>query len=140
MASLNYYLSLDNFKGESKVKGHSGEIELLSFSWGRQNNSPRNSGTGTKQSVHLPAIFLSKKSDSTTPQIMRYCATGKHIEKGRITVEQVQKDGTGKPYLILELEDIFIPNVQIMPEDMRGGLPMESFSLDYGKIKYTYIT
>ncbi|MDQ3131092.1 MAG: type VI secretion system tube protein Hcp [Acidobacteriota bacterium] len=134
---FNYYLRLDGIKGESKATGHSGEIELLSYSM-EQGNIAIHSGSGsaTKQSVHIHTMHITKKMDLTTVKLMEYSASGKRIPTGKITIEKVLKDGSTKPFVIIDLEDITIPSYQPDQGVMQDGLPIGAFTIDFAKIKW----
>ena len=61
------FLTLEGVKGESQRKGHEGEIELISFSFGATNPSSIGigSGGGTGK-VSLSSFNVMKKTDASS--------------------------------------------------------------------------
>ena len=127
--AVDMFLKLDGIKGESLDAKHKGEIEVLSFSWGMSQVGSSGAGGGSgKVSVH--DISITKVTDSSTPQLMKSCATGQHIPTGLITVRKAGE----KPleYLKIKLTDILISSVQM--GGARSGTPSESFTLNFAKM------
>ena len=125
--AVDMFLTLDGIKGESQDKAHPGSIEVLSFSWGMsQTGALGGSGAG-RVSVH--DISITKVTDSSTPQLMLSCATGKHISSGIIAVRKAGE----KPleYLKIKLTDILISSVQM--GGSRSGTPSDGITLDFNK-------
>jgi type VI secretion system secreted protein Hcp len=129
--AVDMFLRLDGIKGESIDRRHAGEIEISSFSWGMsQTGLSAGAGAG-KVSVH--DISVTKRLDSSTPQLMKSCATGQHIPTGLITV---RKAGD-KPveYLKIKLVDILISSVQM--QGSSSGTPSDAVALDFEKATFT---
>ncbi len=129
--AVDMFLKLDGIKGESLDRKHAGEIEILSYSWGMSQTGSFGTGGGEgKVSVH--DISVTKVTDSSTPQLMVSCVTGKHIPTGLITVRKAGE----KPveYLKIKLTDILISSVQM--DGHGAGTPSESFALDFKKAEF----
>lgn len=137
MAKVDYFLKLDGIKGESTDSKHKGEIELESFSWGNHNMSDVASSSGTGggagkvafQDVHATTLV-----NLASPLLMLACATGQHLKTALITA---RKQGTEQQdYYKVTLTDVLVSSYQ------SGGsgtpIPVDQFSLNYGKIEYSY--
>jgi type VI secretion system secreted protein Hcp len=132
--AVDAFLKLDGIKGESTDHKHSGEIEILSFSWGVSNPGSRScGGGGGTGKVSFQDFSFVKRIDASSPALMLACCEGKHIMEGTITV---RKAGD-KPleYLKIKLEDILISSAQ----SGGGGAtdPMEQVTLNFTRFEVT---
>ena len=132
----DYLLQIEGIKGESKDKAHKDTIELHSFSWGVTNpgtyasNSGGGAGKGSFQDLHCSSTV-----NKASPNLAKASASGKHISKAILYVRKA--GGKQQEYYTVTLEDILISGYQ---SGGSGGdiLPMDSFSLNYAKIKFEY--
>ncbi|HEY7282029.1 MAG TPA: type VI secretion system tube protein Hcp [Actinomycetota bacterium] len=132
--AFDAFLKLDGIKGESRDRQHSGEIEILSFSWGMSQTGAQGAGGGGgegKASVH--DISVTKVTDSSTPQLMKSCATGQHIATGQISVRKAGE----KPveYLKIRMTDILISSLEM--GGSRSGTPSDQVTLDFKKAVFS---
>lgn len=130
--AVDMFLTLDGIKGESQDKSHPGSIEVLSFSWGMSQTGAVGSG-GAEGRVSVHDISITKVTDSSSPQLMLSCATGKHITTGIIAVRKAGE----KPleYMKIKLTDILISSVQM--GGSRSGTPSEGVTLDFKKAQFS---
>ena len=133
--AVDMFLKLDGIKGESKDHKHGGEIHIESFSWGMNQTGTHGAGGGGgagKVAVH--DISVTKFVEKSTPALMLYCANGKHIPNGLITV---RKAGD-KPleYLKIKLADILISSVQNAGHG--GDQLTENVTLNFAKFWVEY--
>jgi len=139
--STNIYLKLDGIKGECKAEGHADEIEILSWSHGfsQPTSSVRASSGSTVEKANHSDLSITKYLDSSTDDLLKSCWTGKQIKTGKIVC--LRSDGAVDnkhvEYLTVDLEEIIISNLSISGGS--GDLPIENVSMNYGKIKYTYM-
>jgi type VI secretion system secreted protein Hcp len=139
--STNMFLKLDSIEGESSAAGHEKEIEILSWSHGfsQPTSSVRASSGSTVEKVNHSDITITKYLDSATDDILKMCWTGKQIKTAVITC--LRSDGAVDNkyvvYLKIEMDEIIISSYSISGGG--GDLPVENVSLNYGKIKYTYM-
>jgi len=137
MAS-DMFLMLDGIKGESADDKHKGEIDIESFSWGlaQTGSGQRGTGSGTGK-VDIADITIQKFVDKSSPTLALYCANGKHITKGKITVRKAGENPL--EYLTIDLENVFVSNYSLAGSN-GAGVPTESLSLNFVKIKKEYWT
>jgi type VI secretion system secreted protein Hcp len=135
MAAVDMFLKLDGIKGESKDFKHKDEIHIESFSWGlNQQGGGGSAGGGGTGKVSVHDISITKAVDSSTPDLMLYCANGKHIKEGLLTVRKAGE----KPveYLKIKLTDILVSGVQ---EAGHGSAVLsESVTLNFSKFNVAY--
>ena len=124
-------------KGESVVKGHEGEIDVLAWSWGMSQSGSMHVATGGGTGkVSVQDIHVSKNVDKATPVLMAYCCSGQHYDKATLTV---RKAGGDSPvdYLKLVMEQVIISSISQGGSDGSESVS-ESVSLNFGKYKLTY--
>ncbi len=134
------FLKLDGVSGESTDSVHSGEIELLSFSWGAANPTSAGFGTGSgtgKVSVHDFSVV--KRSDVASPTLFLKCCNGTHIPSAVVTLRKAAGDSPVE-YLVYTFTNVFVSSIQWSGSG--GGAddsPMESasFSFETCQIQYT---
>ncbi|MFN2531638.1 MAG: Hcp family type VI secretion system effector [Pyrinomonadaceae bacterium] len=134
--AVDMFLKLDGIKGESKDQNHKDEIHIESFSWGMNQTGTHGSGGGGgagKVSIH--DISVTKFIDKASAALMLFCANGKHLKEGSITVRKAGE----KPleYLKIKLTDILISSVQLAGHG-EGDLLSESVSLNFAKFHVEY--
>jgi len=136
--STDFYLKMEPVKGESKAKGHEGEIDILSFSFGATQPSLSFSGGGAgagKVDVH-DASF-SHYVDLASAYLMSGCCKGTHFKKATLTCRKAGDDPL--EFLIYTLEDVIITGVNTNGQSGGADHPSETFTLNFQKFtkKYT---
>ena len=126
--AVDVFLKLGDIKGESKDDKHTGEIDVLSWSWGVV--ADRHHG-GTAAAA-APARRTSSDLnfmhalDKASPVLMTTCATGEHIKEATL---MSRKAGKGQQeYLIIKMNDILVTSVQPSGSSEH---PMESVSMQF---------
>ena len=140
MAATDFCLVIDAVKGETadaKWK-EAGGIDIESFSWGVSNAGSMSAiGGGGAGKASFQDIHFVKNVDKSSPALAQCCSTGKHISKA---VLHVRKAGDGqKEYYTVTLEDILISSFQASAAN-GNPIVMDSFSINYAKIKWEYKT
>ncbi len=136
----NIFVKFDGIEGDSNVKAHAKEIEVLSFSMGASQpvaGTPSQSGGATSASVRFSEISIAKFVDSATPLLYKFCAAGNHINTITFSFHRAAKDGETVKYLEVKLTNTIISNISTAGS---GGedLLVEHLSLNFGKIETTY--
>jgi type VI secretion system secreted protein Hcp len=124
-------LKIPGITGQSTLAGHTGELEILSFSHGISlplsagsvSNSDRLAGRAIVQDMSM-----SRYVDSASPLLMQKCASGTAIV-GRID------SGTPVNFMTYTLSDVFVSNYSISGG---GDTPMENFTLNSAILKASY--
>lgn len=130
------FLKIDGINGESKITGHTNEIEVVSFSHGvsqpiqwKQSNTGRTVGRADHQD-----FTITKHIDLATPTLNEACCQGKQL--GTITVTLTRVDGAQVlDYMKYTLEKPLISSISISGG---GDLPVETVTFNYSKITWTY--
>jgi type VI secretion system secreted protein Hcp len=122
----------DNAKGPK----HTGEIGVLSWTWGmtQTGSTHDNSGSGTGK-VNVQDLSFTKYTDTATPTLMDFCCRGKHFEKATLTVRKA--GGQALEYLVIKMFNIIISSVSTGGGGSDERLT-EHVSLNFGKFDITY--
>jgi type VI secretion system secreted protein Hcp len=142
--SVNAYLWIKDVKGESKseyqsLSSHKGEwVDILdvNFSLHNRSGSAYGGGSGVGKADFGDISFV-KRFDTSSPTLMTFCATGKHIDK--VEVKLFKTGGDGKDateFLTVELEGCYITS--LVPSGLTSGDGMESLGLSFTKFDLTY--
>ncbi len=136
MAS-DYFLKLDpKVEGESTDSKHKGEIEVETFGYSISNPSSALLGGGAGSGKSSPGeMVFTKKFDKSSPRLAQAVAQGDHFKTAILTVRK--SGGTQQEYFTVTLNDVFVSSYSGSGPG-NGGLPMESFSLNYAKMVQEY--
>ena len=138
--ATNFFLKLDGITGESTDSAHTGQIQVLSWSHSfNQPTSPTRSsaGSGTVEQANHADFSITKYIDSSTDDILKACWTGKQIATGVFTGYRADGSGNGVNYLQIDFANVVISNYSI--SGGTGDVPVETVTLSYSKVTYTYI-
>ena len=136
MAAVDYFLKIDTIPGESTKKGHTGELEITSWSWGESNTGSMagNTGGGSGK-VSMQDFHFTIPMNVASPKIMLACATGQHIPTAILIC---RKAGTEQQeYLKITFSDVLISSYHV------GGshadvIPGDQCSFNFTKIEMGY--
>jgi type VI secretion system secreted protein Hcp len=106
------FLKLDGITGESQKQNHTGEIDIMSFSWGGSNSSSVGTGTGVSVGkVSVSDFSIMKSTDSASPVLFQKCCDGSVIATGVVTLQR-QVSGTATPYLVYNFTNVYVTSIQ----------------------------
>lgn len=135
--AIEYFLKLDGITGESASSKHSGEIEVMSWSWGASNPTSIH-GTGLSAGkVSISDITISKPVDKASAKLLELCCTGKHIASGTLACSKSTGDKNPGDYLTIKLTEIHIASFQTGGSS-GDSVGSESISLAFLKFEYDY--
>jgi type VI secretion system secreted protein Hcp len=130
------FLKIEGIKGESTVRDHKGEIDVVGFSFGASHPSTAASGGGGGAGkVSISSFTITKKLDKSSPLLFKACATGEHIKKAQITL---RKAGKGQQdYLEFKFSDVVISSLQ--QGTSPKGTPQEQLTLNFKKAEESFL-
>jgi type VI secretion system secreted protein Hcp len=134
--AVDMFIKIGSLKGESKDHAHSGEIDILAWSWGMNNAGTAHIGTGAgagKVAVH--DLSITKYIDKATPDLMLACCNGKHFPEAKLVVRKAGE----RPleYLTITLTDLIITSVSTGGSGGEDRLT-ENVTLNFAKVKVDY--
>jgi type VI secretion system secreted protein Hcp len=131
------FLKLDGISGEAQDSKHSGEIAVDGMDWGAENQSSlgRGTGGGAGKGMFRPMSVI-KRVDKSSPDLMLYCVSGKHIPSGLLTVREA---GGEQPveYYKVKLTDVMVTSVNPSANGM-GETMVEQVVLSFSKVELEY--
>lgn len=131
------FLKIAGIDGESQDSAHKDEIDVSSWTWQvlQESNMQQGSGGGSGKATVKDLSFV-HNVDRASPNLMKYCLTGKHIPEAKLTVRKA--GGTPLEYLKLTMTDVVITNVQPAGSS-KDEIIKEQVSMAFAKIKHEYI-
>jgi type VI secretion system secreted protein Hcp len=138
MALGDMFFKLDGIEGESQDDRHRGEIQIDTYTLSASNagSAGANLGAGIGK-AEVQDITFTKHVDKSSPNLFINCCSGKPIPTAVLTVRKAGE----KPqeYLTITLTEVFVSSFTHTGHE-GGGLPVESVSLNFSKIKFEYKT
>ncbi len=135
--AADMFLKIDKIAGESIVKEHEGQIDILSWSWGMtQNGSTHTATGGGSGKVSVQDITVSKRVDRSSPNLVKWCTAGTAIKEATL---YVRKAGGKTPldYIKLSMKDVIVSSVTCSGSSHGDGMD-ESITLNFGYFAYDY--
>lgn len=136
----NIHIKIGDIEGESKDSSHEKEIDVLSWSWGlSQPGGMGVGGGGGVSEVNVHDLSFTKYVDNASPNLFSACCKGTHYKEDTGAVLTMRKPGDNPlEYLKIEMGDVLISSVSVSGSG-GGDYPMESVSLNFAKVKVTYV-
>jgi len=129
------FLKLEGIPGESHDSKHSGEIEILSYSWGAsQMGTFAGGGGGGAGKVAYQDFHFTKVLDKATPELLKRCSNGSHITKAILTVRKA--GGKQEEYHKVTFSECLVSSFQAAGSG--SDVVNESISLNFSKIEFEY--
>jgi type VI secretion system secreted protein Hcp len=137
MAQVDFYLELGDIKGESTDKKHKEKIELDSFSVSCAQSGTQSSGSGGGAGkVRFQDLHCTKKMDVASPKLLLACASGQHFPKATLFCRKA--GGEQEEFCTWNLTDVLVSSYQSGGHGHSEILPVDQFSLNFGKIIMEY--
>lgn len=131
------FLKLDGIEGESQDANHKNEIEVRNWSWKLTQSSTMHSGSGGGAGkATVEDLNFTHALDKASPNLMKYCLTGKHIPEATLTVRKA--GGNPLEYLIVTMSDVIVSRVQPTGQNT-DEIIQEQVSLAFSKVKQEYV-
>jgi type VI secretion system secreted protein Hcp len=134
--AVDMFMKVEGISGESMDKAHSGEIDVLAWSWGvSQSGTFHMGGGGGSGKANVQDLSFTKYVDASSHALQLACLNGKHLTKCTLTVRKAGE----KPveYIVINLEDCIVSSVSTGGSGGEDRLT-ENVSLNFARMKYTY--
>ena len=134
--AIDAFLKLEGVKGESVIKGHQGEIDVLAWSWGLSSSGSFHAGGGGGSGkANFQDLSITKWVDRSSPTLALYTANGDHFKEAKLVVRKAGK----KPleYIIITMNDVLVSSVSTGGSGGEDRLT-ENITLNFRKVKYHY--
>lgn len=135
--SQDIFLKINGIDGESLDSSHKNEIEVLSFGWNVHQDSAMHAGSGGGSGkATVEDLEFEHFVDRSSPNLMKYCLTGKHIAEAKLTVRKA--GGNPLEYLKFTFSDVIITSVAPSGSNADELRIKERVRLSFSKIKQEY--
>jgi type VI secretion system secreted protein Hcp len=137
VAAVDYFLKIDGIAGESTARGHEGEIEVLSFSWGESQTGIAAAGGGAGAGkVSMQDFHFSMRTSKASPLLLKACATGQHIKNAVL----VARRGGESPQQFLKytLTDVLVSSYNLGGFPPSDSAPFDKVNFDFAKVEVEY--
>lgn len=137
--AVDLFLKIDSIQGESKKKGHTNEIDIISFDFGAvQHGSFHTGGAGGGSGkAEISDIRIQKEVDKSSPLLFKACASGKHIPTIIIYSQKAGDGSNPLTYYQIKLEDVLVSDVHNNGA-ASGDAIMESVTFNCAKVTFDY--
>jgi type VI secretion system secreted protein Hcp len=135
--SQDIFLKIAGIEGESLDATHKNEIEVLSFNWKVLQESTMHAGSGGGAGkATVEDLEFDHYVDRASPNLMKYCLTGKHVAEAKLTVRKA--GGNPLEYLKFTFTDVVITTVSPFGSNTDELRVRERVRLSFSKIKQEY--
>jgi type VI secretion system secreted protein Hcp len=137
--AVDMFLELEGVKGETVDKAFKSKhaIDLLAWSWGLSNSGTFHQGSGGGAGkANFQDISVTKYIDLASPNLMLFCANGKHITKGTLTVRKAGENPLD--YLKVTLDKIMVTSYSTGGSGGEDRLT-ENVTLNFAGVKVEYV-
>jgi type VI secretion system secreted protein Hcp len=134
--AVDILLKIEGMDGESLIKDHEGEIDVLAWSWGMsQSGTMHGGGGGGAGRVNIQDISFTKYVDKTTPNLMRACCNGEHFSEAVLVVRKAGKDPLD--YMKVTMSPVLVTSVSTGGSGGEDRLT-ENVTLNFAKMTVGY--
>ena len=135
-SATDIVLKIEGLDGESKIKGHEGEIDVLSWDWNvTQSGSMHVGGGGGSGKAQVQDIAIVKYIDKSSINLFRNCFNGAHL--GEATLTFIGAGENQIEYLKITMTPVLITSVGIGGENGEDR-HTEIVTLNFAKVKISY--
>ena len=136
--AVDMFLDLDGVKGESVDKAHKDKIDILGWQWGLSNTGTFHHGAGGGAGkASFQNLVITKYIDAASPNLMLFCANGKHFTKAKVIVRKAGENPL--EYLVVEIDKVMVSSYATGGGSGEERL-IETVTLNFAKVKVDYTT
>jgi len=131
------FLKIDGINGESQDASHKNEIEVLNWGWRMTQSSNMHAGSGGGAGKASVEDFAFEHNiDRASPNLMKYCLTGKHIDSAVLVVRKA--GGSPLEHFKITMSDVIVTLVQPSGANQDEGM-REQVRLSFSKVSQEYV-
>jgi type VI secretion system secreted protein Hcp len=131
------FMKIGALKGESKDKTHTGEIDVLAWSWGLSNSGSAQVGGGAGAGkVNVQDLSFTKYIDKSSCSLQLACCKGTHYDKALLTVRKA--GGQPLEYLKITLSEVMVSAISTGGSGSEDRFT-ENVILNFAKVKVEYV-
>jgi type VI secretion system secreted protein Hcp len=131
------FIKINGIDGESQDSSHKGEIEVSSWGWRVEQQSSMHSGSGGGAGKATAAdLSFEHLVDRASPNLVKYCLTGKHIDQVVLTVRKA--GGNPLEFFKITMSDVLVTLVAPSASNTDTGI-REQVNLSFAAVKQEYV-
>lgn len=135
--SQDIFIKIAGIDGESLDSTHKDEVEVLSWNWKVYQEANMHSGSGGGAGkATVQDLEFEHYVDRATPNLLKYCLTGKHIPEVKLTVRKA--GGSPIEYLKITMTDVIVTLVQPHGQSSDDVRIRENVRLSFSKVQQEY--
>ncbi|SCU75144.1 Protein hcp1 [Cupriavidus necator] len=132
------FLKINGIDGESQDSSHKNEVEVLAWDWSIEQQSTMHAGSGGGAGkATVSDLSFEHFIDRASPNLMKYCLTGKHINEAVLVVRKA--GGNPLEYLKLTMTDVIVTKVSPKGSVDDEVRMREKVALSFSKVKQEYV-
>jgi type VI secretion system secreted protein Hcp len=132
------FLKINGIDGETQDSSHKNEIEVLAWDWSIEQQSTMHAGSGGGAGkATVSDLSFEHFIDRASPNLMKYCLTGKHINEAVLVVRKA--GGNPLEYLKLTMTDVLVTKVSPKGSVDDEVRMREKVALSFSKVKQEYV-
>ena len=134
--AVDMFLKVEGADGESQDDSHGGEIDVLAYSFGVSNAGTAHLGGGAGAGkVNVQDVSITKYVDKASPNLVLFCANGKHIPECVLIVRKAGESPL--EYIKMTMSDCLITSVATGGAQGQDRLT-ENVSINFAEFKLEY--
>ncbi|SPA29052.1 Hcp-related (Hemolysin-coregulated protein) protein; replication/virulence associated protein; DUF796 [Cupriavidus taiwanensis] len=132
------FLKINGIDGESQDSSHKNEVEVLAWDWSIEQQSTMHAGSGGGAGkATVSDLSFEHFIDRASPNLMKYCLTGKHINEAVLVVRKA--GGNPLEYLKLTMTDVIVTRVSPKGSVDDEVRMRETVALSFSRVKQEYV-
>ncbi|MFS8935082.1 Protein hcp1 [Cupriavidus taiwanensis] len=132
------FLKINGIDGESQDSSHKNEVEVLAWDWSIEQQSTMHAGSGGGAGkATVSDLSFEHFIDRASPNLMKYCLTGKHINEAVLVVRKA--GGNPLEYLKLTMTDVIVTRVSPKGSVDDEVRMREKVALSFSRVKQEYV-
>ena len=135
--AVDMFMKIDTLKGESVDKTHTGEVDVLAWSWGVSNSGSAHVGGGAGAGkANVQDLSFTKYVDKSTPDLLLTTCNGKHWDQAVLVVRKAGE--TPLEYLKITMSEVLVTSIS---QGGSGGEDRltENVTLNFAAVKVDYV-
>jgi type VI secretion system secreted protein Hcp len=130
------FMKLGDIDGEAQDKVHTGEIDVLAWSWGMSNSGTMHIGMGGGSGkVAVQDLSFTKYVDRSSTNLYLKCCNGKHYEEAKLTVRKAGE--TPVEYMKVHMEKVMVTGINSGGSGSEDRVT-ENVNLNFKKVTVIY--
>jgi type VI secretion system secreted protein Hcp len=134
-SAADAFIKFSEVRGDCAIKGHEGEVSIVSWSWGTSSSAAGHVGGGSGSGkAQIQDLKITKAVDSSSPKFVEALLSGKQMRSGTISV-QLPGNASSR-FIQINLRDVIVTSVKVTDAGAGSAIPLEEITLSFGWIEY----